>query len=262
MTAQKPDVIVYSLSGYLIGYPPKVPNVRMIFDYSDYLDKATLRPYLSLADSTVASSRSLQNQVKEMGVNAEYIPNGAPLREISAASETEVLDVYGLRGVPVIGWIGLTGEPSLYVIDAFERFRETRPDAKLLIVGDSPIIRRIKKKSRRMRNNIQLTGFVPPPLVYSFVKACDAGVYPGSDTPYYRSACPMKILEFTAAKRPVVSSPVDEIDALQLTNVLQVGPDAESFAAGLEAALDRPPSAPPIDSLDWRLLASQFERAL
>ena len=47
---------------------------------------------------------------------------------------------------------------------------------------------------------------VPNAVVADYFIASDVGIYPGDASPYFDAACPIKVLEYSAAGKPVVAT--------------------------------------------------------
>ena len=256
------ETIVFGPSGYLVGYPPVDTSANLIFDYVDYLEEEILSEYLNRSDAVVCASRSLQLQVQRLGHEASYIPNGVDFERLSRADGERVRDRYAIGENLVISLIGLTCSPDLYFAKSLISIHREMPHARFLFVGKGPLYRNLRRTLKGLGKAATWTGWTPQAEVYDYFLASDIGLYPGADNPYFRAACPIKILEYVAAGTPVVSSPVEEISVLGLANVIEVDANPESFHAGIRNVLtldDRDiHRTPPA----WKEVSERFERAL
>lgn len=255
------EVLIFSQSAYLIGYPPADTGAVLVFDYVDYTDERVLGEYLRRAEKIVCASQALQRQVEDLGFEAAYVPNGVDYAHLRSADGRRVRTRYGLDSKPVISLIGLTCSPDLYFADSLTDVKETIPDATFMFVGEGAMYRPLRRALRRIREACIWTGWVRPDEVYDYFLATDIGLYPGADDTYFRSACPIKVLEHSAAGSAVVSSPVEEVNHMDLRNVLQVEANSRAFHDGILAAhsLRNPPKGRPPD---WKDLAERFEKHL
>lgn len=256
------EVIIFGPSAYLIGYPPTTTGASLIFDYVDYTQDEFLERYLEGADVVTCVSRSLQKQVQGLKRDAIYIPNGADMERLRAADGARVRAGYSIDDRLVVSLIGLTCSPDLYFVESLHRLSEKVPNAVFLFVGKGPMYRRLRKALKGIRTKCIWTGWIPKEHVQDFFLASDIGLYPGGDTTYFRSACPIKLLEYAAAKRPSVSSPVNEIEALGLRSVIEVDATATDFLAGMMQAMSKPAVSDFERIPSWRNLAGRLEIVL
>ena len=256
------EVIVFGSSAYLIGFPPRDTGIPVIFDYVDYACNKLLDRYLEHADAVICASNRLQKQVQSLGRDATYCPNGVDFERLNLADGSRVRKAYGIGNNVVISLIGLTASRDLYFVDSLLQVSEKIPEARFLFVGKGAIYDPLRKALRPLRRRCIWTGWIPPERVYDFFKASDVGLYPGADIEYFRSACPIKLLEYSACGTPSVSSPVAEIDHLDLRSVLQVDATATGFATGIINALGSksPDDRGKIPS--WGEVAERFQSVL
>ncbi len=256
------EIIVFGVSGYLVGYPPVDTGATCIFDYVDYSNDGLLAEYLGRADAIICASRALQLQVERLGRDAVYIPNGVDFERLSQANGLRIREHYRIGDNLVISLIGLTCSPDLYFAKSLFRVYETVPNARFLFVGKGALYRPLRHALRSIQQACIWTGWIGQERIYDYFLATDIGLYPGADNEYFRAACPIKILEYSAAGRPVVSSPVEEVDRLGLSNVVQVEATAEGFFRGIQGVLETQACHSAESLLSWEQLANQYERFL
>lgn len=256
------DAIIFGSSAYLVGYPPQDTEARLVFDHVDYLEDELLEKYLACANEVVCASRALQRQVERLGWSTTYLPNGVDLEAIGEASGSRIRAQYHIQDSLVVSLIGLTCSSDLYFAKSLMRFHQLRADARFLIVGKGATYGPLHRALQGIQQACIWTGWVPPDQVYDYFLATDVGLYPGADDEYFRAACPIKLLEYSAAGKPAVSSRVHEIDELGLDNVVQVDADWKSFCQGIVIASEMiggtPRNLPP----SWHTLAEKFEAVL
>jgi len=256
------EIVVFSQSAYLIGYPPTDTGAMLVFDYVDYSNERILREYVSRAERILCASRALQRQVVGLGSEAAYVPNGVSYARLRKADGRRVRTRYGLDAKTVISLIGLTCSPDLYFVRSLVNIHKSMPDVRFLFVGKGPQYRPLRRACKRIEDCSVWTGWVPQDEIYDYFLASDVGMYPGADNVYFRSACPIKILEYAAAGKTVVSSPVDEIHALGLRNVIEVDANSDSFYGGLLSACSRRTNACVDTVPSWPVVAARFESVL
>lgn len=218
------------------------------------------------ADRILTISHALQDTLAEEGFkNTVRIPNGvdfSAFQDVSPEAVQAVRDRYGLQDRFVIGYIGNHGWWSglRFLMDAFDRVRETLPHACLMIVGPGEELPALRKKAGS-RNDVVLTGPVPPPEVAAYFHASSLGVLPFELNPFTHHALPLKILEYGAARKRVLATPLKELSTLALPHVSLLEPDPDIWAEALIREARQPTPWQPgwdavIQDYDWpRLLA-------
>ena len=256
------DVGIVASSHHFTGYPSLRLPFPWIFDYLDLSPPAVERAYCGCATAVVAASPALADRAARHGRPVVTVPNGLEGERYRGLDAAACRRRLGLEGRSVVSLIGLTASARLYFVEAAARALRNRPGV-LLAVGDGPLRAPIAARAQALGLPCQLPGWVDPRQVADYFAATDVGLYPGEDTPYFRAALPLKTLEYLAAGRPVVSSPVDAYHRLGLRGVITAPPTTEGFALGIGAALARGGIAPAaLEGFTWRALADRLSDCL
>jgi glycosyltransferase involved in cell wall biosynthesis len=219
------------------------------------------------ASAVTASSRVLVSVLRrEFGREAVLVPNGTwvvRFRETARAAPEALRDHLGLREGPIIGFTGGVDEwvDASLLIEAWRLVKRSMPTAKLLVVGDGSRAREFREAG----TGAVVTGFVPPDAVAAHVSLFDVGVVPFHKTTLTDAMLPIKIFDYAAARKPVVSTPLDAYAGEDLP-FLRIAPAAgDAFAATLLDALrDRwhPAWDAAVDRYDWQALVTPLEELL
>lgn len=140
------------------------------------------------------------------------------------------------------------GIPEL--LDAFKIVHAARSSSRCVIAGP-------RSKNEALEASIQNgakegsiidAGFLHWSLIPTFLRACDILVYPApnSDHPFYnRDTSPLKIFEYMAANRPIVTADLPPIrDVLDESTAFFCKPgDAEDLARVIAYVMDHPEDA-------------------
>lgn len=147
-------------------------------------------------------------------------------------------------GTVTVGFVG-TLKPwhgLMVLVDAFTLLHRTRPHTRLLIVGDGPeragLVSALEQ--RGLASASRLTGSVAPAAVPELVAAMDIAVapYPSLEDFYFS---PLKVYEYMAAARPVITSRIGQLASLLddgVTGLLCPPGDATALAAALTRLTD------------------------
>ena len=137
------------------------------------------------------------------------------------------------------------------------------PSLKCLLVGQSA---QIEAALRRMPDASEVfvyTGPVPYSDIASYFAASDVGLYPVDETVYYDGASPIKMIEYTAAGKPVVVPHIREAQRLGFSNFVFARPEVDTYAEGILKALAmEPPVEPRVEAYDWSRLADTLDAFL
>jgi teichuronic acid biosynthesis glycosyltransferase TuaH len=92
------------------------------------------------------------------------------------------------------------------------------------------------------RPNVQWVGAKPFGALPAYLRLIDVGITPYADTAFNRASFPLKTLEYLAAGRAVVATPLPANDWLE-TDLITVAAGPAAFGAAVAAQLAVPRSA-------------------
>jgi len=215
-------------------------------------------------DSIVAVSDSLSEKLeKDYGVRTIPVPNGADvsrLRNVPASAVEAVRRRWGLGEKYVVGYIGNHGSYSGVdlVVNAFDLLKREMPEAVLMIVGPAGSWSRLMSQKRE---NVIFTGPVPTREIAAYFRALDAGVLAQEDSSGTRYAFQLKIVEYTACRQHVISTPLLACQRLGWPNIHFIERRPEAWAEAV-MKLKTAPWKQEWDALvepyDWRRLADRL----
>ena len=165
------------------------------------------------------------------------IRNGVDVRRFQhlAAATPRPGDI-PMSGRPVVGFVG-----ALYEWIDWELIRETArqlPDFDFVLVG--PRDRRGPSVQLARLPNVRLLGPRPYKLVPAYIDAFDVCWVPFKQNAVGLAANPVKIYEYLALGKPVISTPVADTESFG--ELVQVARTASEMAARLRDALAAPPA--------------------
>jgi glycosyltransferase involved in cell wall biosynthesis len=229
---QQIDIVICPNAWYILGLPPFNLKVPLVIDYFDLLDDDLAKKYFINSQAVLCASSVMQDQVLKYNKQSYYFPNGIDTSLFNRADGKWVREKYSLGDSPVISLIGLTSSPSLYFINAVKIASRKIKDLKCLLVGGGSYLADMKRMVGDDPYFI-FTGAIPYHQIPDFFVASNVGMYPGEKKPYYDAACPIKILEYTAAGKPVVTPELEELRRWNFPNLIFADPNPEDYAEGI-----------------------------
>jgi glycosyltransferase involved in cell wall biosynthesis len=194
------------------------------------------------------------------------LPNGADLADLDQADGS--------------AWRAQNPGPTVGFVGAFEywvdfdlvlRIAKKIPEATFLLVGGGRLLKYVRDEAARMRlNNVYLTG----PLGYrdamNYVAGMDVCLLPFTHSPVSDGSCPLKLFEYAAQRKPIVSTSTREVKKIG-SGWIHFADDTDDFAEGIQSLLMDCKAAERAGEAgrtlvekiyNWPKLARQFEELL
>jgi teichuronic acid biosynthesis glycosyltransferase TuaH len=250
----KPPVVVSTSLEDMLGYwGPGVLNV--LYGTDNYVGGAELmglsvtrqqmqeKRALDKADKVICVTPPLASRWAGLGADPQVVLPGCVVTDMTGRSPAA-----GLPDLPkpVVGLIGQLSERL--DLDAMQAVADA--GFSMLIVGPvDPRWSDARFTELISRPNVHYTGPVPPSEVPSYLAAIDLGITPYRDTPFNRTAYPLKTMEYLGAGVPAVTSAMETArwlhDDLASTagdavadDILALAPDGVEFAAVVKRVAD------------------------
>jgi glycosyltransferase involved in cell wall biosynthesis len=194
------------------------------------------RQFLPRADLVIATSQALLAEKAPLNPRIVWVPNGvdfAAFERVRQANMPPPQDVAQLSR-PIVGYVGhISIRLDLPLLAEIAR---QRPDWSLVLVGSVWE----KKCEREMAAlcalpNVHFLGAKAPTEVPRYVYAFDACLIPYCQGKEADHINPIKLYEYLAAGKPVVSVDIPALDGFR--HVIRTAGSPDTFVAALEAAL-------------------------
>lgn len=239
-------VMLYNLSHYPLS---KIKHCVKIYDIGDDLIPM-LKRELGLLNNPLAinlAKRMLRNMQANCDIitaisrvlcennplKAHLIPNGVNPEDAVIGSGKEIKAEYRK---PIVGFVG----SFEYYID-FDIILNTAANLKdftFLLVGGGREFSRVKEKARNMGlDNVFLTGGKPHPELMRHIDAMDICLNSFLKTPLSHAASPIKLFEYLSFKKPVISTRLREVQALD-QGFLYYADDPDELAGEIKRIID------------------------
>ena len=257
------DVLLYGLGCRAVGLPPFDLPIARVFDCLDLIIYPDIEAaYIANSDLVLCTSRVLVDRLQKFGKQGVYVPNGVSLSRMALGQRDRTRKELGVQGKRVVSLIGLTASASLFFVDALALAARQLPDIVFLVVGAGDLLPLIVARCQQLGLPLVTTGRVPNKDIANYFAATDVGLYAGDANPYFHAACPIKVLEYTAVRRPVVATDLEELRRISFPNVRLSPPDPERFASAIIASLSEPTEFPDVSAFEWATLAQILRQSL
>jgi len=190
------------------------------------------------SDLVVSVSGSVATDLRTRGFAAAHLPNGCDADFYAGVDEAPDPPDVNLPG-PVAGFVGhLNARTDLALLEAV-----VAADVSLLLVGPrDPEFEPERLDALLAQPRVAWVGSRPFEDLLPYLKTIDVGLVPYANTQFNRNSSPLKVFEYLAAGKPVVSTPLPEVRSLLTHLVAQA--EAPGDFAGVtirEAAAPRNP---------------------
>jgi glycosyltransferase involved in cell wall biosynthesis len=190
------------------------------------------------------ASDTLLDEKRRLNPQTFCSPHGVDFAHFARAQDPELPvppDVAGLTR-PVIGFFGLI--ERWIDLDLVDYLASKRPHWQFVLIGRVAV----PEDSLPRRPNIHYLGKRPYDSLPAYGKAFDAAIIPYHLTQQVLHANPIKLREYLAMGKPVVSVSTPEIDKYK--DVVEIGHTKEEFLAKLDQVTARPPT---VDEINRRM---------
>jgi glycosyltransferase involved in cell wall biosynthesis len=233
---------------------------------SDELERvrAGLRAISKKVDGVFGVSEPLCEKLeRDCGIRTVPLPNGADivnLRGVAPARISALRERLGVATDFVIGYIGNHGSYTgvNLVVNAFLAARARIPDAKLLIVGPAEIWSNLLQAHREA--GVIATGNVPPAEIADYFNAINVGVLAQGKTGGTDFAFQIKVVEYSACRKFVVSTPLETWRRLAWPNIILAEANTQAWSDAFVQARSmcwQSEWDQIVDEYDWRALANR-----
>lgn len=225
--AIQPDIVIYDVMDELANFKFAPPGLRE--------QEARL---LRRADVVFTGGASLYEAKKPFNPNTHLFASGVDEKHYAKAClpETEVPDFVRALPGPKAAYIGVIDERMDY--DIIARMAAARPDVQFLMCG--PVVK-VDPKDLPRAPNLHYPGQQSYDQLPCILKGSDICLMPFARNDATKFISPTKTLEYMATHRPVVSTPIRDVERFY-SDIVYLADDADRFVAQIDAALNETPA--------------------
>jgi glycosyltransferase involved in cell wall biosynthesis len=212
------------------------------------------------ADLTLYCSHLLLEQERSSCRSVAFVDHGVDYDVFERASSDGSAEPRDIAEIPRprAGFVGgidaHTFDPELFI-----RVARALPDVSFVMVGACSL-----PQNWCTLPNVHLLGRRPYEDVASYMSSSDVLIMPWNNSPWIQACNPVKLKEYLATGRPIVSSPFHELAWYE--GLVRVAGDTESFVRQIRAALadrhDATPGRDRVRGTTWTAQAGEVDRLL
>jgi len=181
------------------------------------------------SDLIICVSVELYNLKKRKYPNVYYLPHGVDFEKYFTAAKSGCKHplLSNVKG-PLIGYFGTLTQAN--DIKMLEFCAAKFPDYNFIFAGkitggDYNILKKM--------NNVHLLGFIPYDEISLLCSSFDVCLLPWMMTPWIEHCNPLKLFEYMACGKPVVSVPIKEV-VYNYSDVVSIAYSAEEFSNAID----------------------------
>lgn len=221
----RPDRVVYDIAD--LHATPSGLEVRSDAERTEIDALARLeRELLPRVNLAMCVSEPLVDWVGTRAKRVSLVPNGCDWPRYLATQPPSVG-----TAAPRLGYVG-TLAPR-FDVELVAALARRRPDWTIELVG--PTLSLVDTSALRSLPNVVFTGEIPFEDVPAKLASFDVCLLPLRDIPFAYYCSPIQVFDYLAAGKPVVSSPVGQLE--RLPSLVHVARSAEEFEKKIETAL-------------------------
>lgn len=219
---------------------PKLGGVGMVYQRTDrYEEFSGVDPDLiggfdrelkDAADTTVFCSTLLFEQEGSECARSFYADHGVDFRRFANAGESPV-EPEDVRPIarPRVGFIGGI-DSHTFDPDFFVNVARSLPDLEFVLVGACSL-----PEGWCPLDNVTMLGQKPYEDVAHYMASCDVLIMPWNRNEWIEACNPVKLKEYLAVGRPVVTTPFHELKRYE--GLVRIASTPETFAASIRESL-------------------------
>ncbi len=202
--------------------------------------KITEDKLLRKADLVFVTAKSLYDRCSGINGNVHVFPYGVNMTVYEKARGSAINKPAGMDDIkhPIIGYVG--GIHKWIDFSLVKSLAEASPDKSFVFVG--PLQRKIDE-FKNIRN-VHFLGQKNYEELPSYVANFDICFIPYMITDYTRNVYPTKLNEYLAVGKPVISTPLPEVEAFNMRHkeTVCIGQSVEEFLRLIDSSLSQPAS--------------------
>jgi len=220
----------------------KLPRIKFVYQRSDCyeefpgIDAKQVKQYDRLlkehADLVVYANKALMAKEKSQCRKVIYLDHGVDYDLFAKAhQDNSIPDEMRYIPHPILGFYGGIDEHTSN-ISLIEEVADLLPDFSVVLIGSSSV----NLANLASRKNVYILGQKPYEQISHYGKCFDVCFMPWQYNDWIAACNPVKLKEYLALGKPVVSTPFSELNNYE--ELVEIADNAESFAQAVRKSLE------------------------
>ncbi len=190
--------------GAMIKESPQIPNI--LRPIGEILGNSLIKRNIEGAKKVIITTETLKGTYKIPNDKCEVIPNGVDtslFKDYGNMKEELNLDGF------IVGYVGVLRE-WVDLESVFQALKELDKNIKMVVVGKEGMFGENINLAKKyeVSDRVVFTGTVPYSEVPKYISAMDVCLIPFKINAISNNALPLKLFEYMACKRPVISTEI------------------------------------------------------
>lgn len=210
---------VYDIADDLVAMIKESPQIpRALRPFGAFLGNYMIRKNIERAEKVTVTTDLLGKTYNVPDGKCEVIPNGVDTELFRNYGDTK--EELGLEGF-IVGYVGVLRE-WVDLEPVFRALKSLSEEIKMVIVGKEGQFKENVELAKNcgVYDRVTFTGMVPYSQVPKYVSAMDICLIPFKKGAISESALPLKLFEYMACEKPVISTDLPGVKAVAGDKVL------------------------------------------
>jgi glycosyltransferase involved in cell wall biosynthesis len=215
--------------GAMIRESPQIP--RLLRPFGGVYGDLMVRKNIEIAEKVTVTTEMLKKTYNIPDDKCEVIPNGVDTNLFRNYGNTK--EELGLNGF-IIGYVGVLRE-WVDLEPVFLALKDLNEEINMVVVGKEGRFKENVELAKRceVSDRVTFIGMVPYSQVPKYISAMDVCLIPFKANAISENALPLKLFEYMACERPVISTGLLGVKAVASDKVMYAV-NKEEYKGGLE----------------------------
>jgi glycosyltransferase involved in cell wall biosynthesis len=238
----------------MIQWSPQIPAPLKMLGrwFGEYKVKRTI----ACSRSVTGTATQFKEKYSIPDTKFYHIPNGVDTTLFRKVDSSVCHDL-GLGGSFVLGYVGVLRE-WVDLTPVYQTLKKL-PNSRLLIVGQEGAylenMNLVKKLG--IEDNVVFTGNIPYEKVPDYIAAMDVCLIPFKKNDITENAVPLKLFEYMACEKPVVSSNIESVQQIVRDRIFYAD-TAQEYTALLKRFINKDPELSDLLKKNRRFIEDNF----
>jgi len=196
----------------MIGLSPQIPKILRPF--GKRLGKNIMYRNVNIAEKVTITTESIRNTYHLPKNKTILVPNGVDAKLFSPSDGIKLREKYNIENDFIIGFIGVLREWIDFnpLFSTIKKLDHTLNIKLLIVGGGNGYDETVKLVYRyKIQDKVIFTGTIPYIQVPEYISCMDVCIIPFKQDKVADNSLPLKLFEYMACEKPVITTPIDAI---------------------------------------------------